>query len=142
MRKFLRLSYDGTAFHGWQRQPYDISVQQALEEALTTLLRTETTLTGAGRTDTGVHARTMYAHFDAATDTAIAVLGDKKRFLTGLNRLCGHHIAVHDLIDVQDDAHARFDATSRSYKYFVTFAKSPFLRGVSWHSPSLSLIHI
>lgn len=136
MRKFLRLSYNGTTFHGWQRQPADISVQQTLEEALSTLLRTETALTGAGRTDTGVHARTMFAHFDAVTEAAIAATGDKRRFLTGLNRLCGHHIAVHDILDVHDDAHARFDAASRSYKYFVSFEKSPFLRGSSWLSPS------
>lgn len=130
MRKFLKLSYSGTPFHGWQSQPNAESVQQTLEEALATLLRVPTPVTGAGRTDTGVHARVMYAHFD--TDSEIA---DKRRFLNGLNRLCGPAIAVSDVIDVHDDAHARFDATSRTYKYFVALAKSPFLTGCSWLSP-------
>lgn len=136
MRKFLRLSYDGGAFHGWQRQPNDTSVQQTLEEALSTILRSDTPVTGAGRTDTGVHARTMYAHFDVHNDTAMKPLLDPQRFLIGLNRLSGHEISVQKLIDVHDDAHARFDATSRTYKYFVTFEKSPFLRSCSWHSPT------
>lgn len=130
MRKFLRLSYDGSAYHGWQRQPGDMSVQQALEEALGTLLRVPVPVCGAGRTDTGVHARVMYAHFD--TDREIE---DRTRFLNGLNRLCGRDIAVYDIIDVADNAHARFDATSRSYRYFVTLAKSPFLSDRSWQSP-------
>lgn len=136
MRKFIKLSYAGGAFHGWQRQPSDESVQQRLEESLSTLLRTETPVTGAGRTDAGVHARVMYAHFDAETPESLCALADKPRMLTGLNRLCGHDIAVHDIIDVHENAHARFDATSRTYKYFVTLEKSPFLREVSWHSPS------
>lgn len=136
MRKFLRLSYDGGAFHGWQRQPNDTSVQQTLEEALATIMRTETPVTGAGRTDTGVHARVMYAHFDVESETVAKALNDPRRFLIGLNRLCGHEICVQEIIDVHDDAHARFDATSRTYKYFVTFEKSPFLRHCSWHSPS------
>lgn len=130
MRKFLKLSYSGTPFHGWQSQPNAVSVQQTLEEALTTILRESTPVTGAGRTDTGVHARVMYAHFDTEREIA-----DKTKFLNGLNRLCGPAIAVDDVADVHDDAHARFDATSRSYKYFVTLRKSPFLAGCSWHSP-------
>lgn len=133
MRKFLKLAYDGTAFHGWQSQPNASSVQQTLEEALSTILRTPVQITGAGRTDTGVHARQMFAHFDVTTDEAARVLADRRRFLTGLNRLVGHDISVQDVIDVHDDAHARFDATSRSYKYFVALEKSPFLKGCSWH---------
>ncbi len=131
MRKFLRLSYSGTPFHGWQSQPNAASVQQTLEEALSTMLRAHTPVTGAGRTDTGVHARVMFAHFDTERE-----IDDRRRFLTGLNRLCGPAISMADIIDVADDAHARFDATSRTYKYFVTFDKSPFLTGCSWHSPS------
>lgn len=131
MRWFVKLSYDGGAFHGWQSQPNATSVQQTLEEALSVMLRRPVALTGAGRTDTGVHARTMFAHFD--TD---APLPDIPAMIRGLNRLCGRDIAVDDIFRVADDAHARFDATSRTYKYFVTFAKSPFLRGCSWHSPS------
>lgn len=135
MRKFLKLAYDGAAFHGWQSQPNANSVQQTLEEALSTILREPTPVTGAGRTDTGVHARVMYAHFDVTSEPAEKAIADKRRFLTGLNRLSGHDIAVIDVIDVQEDAHARFDATSRTYKYFVTLKKSPFLKDCSWQSP-------
>lgn len=131
MRRFLKLSYSGAPFHGWQSQPNASSVQQTLEEALSVILRADVAVTGAGRTDTGVHARVMYAHFDHDGE-----LPARERFLNGLNRLCGPHIAVSDVLDVHDDAHARFDATSRTYKYFVALEKSPFLTGCSWHSPS------
>lgn len=134
MRYFLKLGYCGAAFHGWQRQPNAGSVQQTLEEALSTLLRRPVEITGAGRTDTGVNARVMYAHFD--TEEPVA---DKERFLRSLNRLCGRDIAVGDLIEVADDAHARFDATSRTYKYFVAFRKDPFLWRYSWQSRPLDI---
>lgn len=131
MRWFLELSYDGAGFHGWQSQPNAISVQETIESGLATILRTPTPITGAGRTDTGVNARRMYAHFD--TEVPIP---DKKKFLLSLNRLCGRGVAFRDLFQVTDDAHARFDATERSYKYFVTFEKSPFLDRTSWQSPA------
>ncbi|MDE5958168.1 MAG: tRNA pseudouridine(38-40) synthase TruA [Muribaculaceae bacterium] len=131
MRYFLRLAYDGAGFHGWQTQPNACSVQQTIESALSTVLRRPTPIVGAGRTDTGVNARTMYAHFD--TDSPIA---DPGRFLTGLNRLVGHGISLQRLIEVHPEAHARFDATERSYKYFVALEKSPFLRTSSWYSPT------
>ena len=131
MRRFIKLSYDGSAFHGWQSQPNATSVQQTIEESLSVMLRCPTAITGAGRTDTGVHARVMYAHFDYDGN-----LPDKEKFMRGLNKLCGPDIAVSDIIDVADNAHARFDATSRTYKYFVALEKSPFLRGCSWTSPS------
>lgn len=131
MRFFLTLSYDGSAFHGWQRQPDDLSVQQTLEEALSTILRRETPVTGAGRTDAGVHARRMIAHFDSDER-----LPDKKRLLYGLNRLTGHSISVIDIREVGEESHARFDATERTYKYFVSYEKCPFLLDYSWHSPS------
>lgn len=134
MRCFLRLSYNGAPFHGWQAQPNASSVQQTLEEALSTMLRTPVAVTGAGRTDTGVNAREMYAHFDFPESVAQPI--DKGRLLLSLNRLCGPDIAIHDLIEVAPDAHARFDASSRTYKYFITFEKSPFLYPLSWHSPS------
>lgn len=127
MRYFLELSYLGAPFHGWQTQPNAVSVQQVLEEALSTLMRAPTPVTGAGRTDAGVNARRMFAHFDTQ-----APIDDKRRFLTSINRLCGRDIAVMDVRPVHPDAHARFDAVSRSYKYFVTFGKSPFLRPLSW----------
>ena len=131
MRRFLKLSYDGSPFNGWQRQPNAPSVQQTLEEALAVLLRRETPVTGAGRTDTGVNARVMYAHFDFDGD-----MPDRARMLRGLDRLCGPAIAVHDITDVAPDAHARFDATGRTYKYFVSLGKSPFDARFSWRSPS------
>lgn len=127
MRWFLKLSYRGAPFHGWQRQPNAGSVQQTVEEALSTVLRRETPIVGAGRTDTGVNARTMFAHFD--NDGPIE---DRRRFLLSLNRLCGRDIALHDVLPVREDAHARFDATSRQYRYFVTEEKSPFLYPLSW----------
>lgn len=131
MRYFLKLSYLGAPFHGWQSQPNAVSVQHTIEEALATILRVPVPITGAGRTDTGVNARMMYAHFD--TD---APIDDPRRLLQGLNRLCGPAISLQKLIPVHDDAHARFDATARTYKYFVSFEKSPFLAPLSWHSPS------
>ena len=129
----MKLSYAGGGFHGWQSQPNASSVQQTLEEALSTILRAPTAIVGAGRTDAGVHARMMYAHFDVDTERAARIVADKQRFLIGLNRLVGHDIAVQDIIDVADDAHARFDATSRTYKYFVALEKSPFMQQCAWH---------
>ena len=121
MRWFLDLSFCGARFHGWQVQPNAVSVQQVVEESLSTVLRHPTPIVGAGRTDAGVNARRMIAHFD--TDEQIA---DSGKFLRSLDRLCGPDIAFRSLRRVKDDAHARFDATSRSYKYFVIDHKSPF----------------
>lgn len=131
MRYFLELSYNGANFHGWQSQPNAVGVQQKIEEALSVVTRLPISIVGAGRTDAGVHARQMYAHFDLPEPIA-----DKSRFLLSINRLAGKDIAFHKLIEVAEDAHARFDATERSYKYFVTFDKSPFIYPCSWHSPS------
>lgn len=122
MRYFLKLSYNGGAFHGWQAQPNASSVQQTIEEALATVLRRPAPVTGAGRTDTGVNARVMYAHFDSPEPVI-----DRGRLITALNRLCGRHISIEDVFGVADDAHARFDAVEREYRYFVTFRKTPFL---------------
>lgn len=130
MRYFLKLSYNGTPFHGWQSQPNAVSVQQTIEESLSVILRQDTPVVGAGRTDTGVNARMMYAHFDAEP------VNDVRKFLLSLNRLCGPSISIEDLIEVPADAHARFDATEREYKYFAAFRKSPFLSSFSWHSPN------
>lgn len=131
MRYFLRLSYNGDSFHGWQIQPNAISVQATIEEALATILRHPAPITGAGRTDAGVHARMMFAHFDA-----LSPISDKKRFLLSLNRLVGKNIAIEDLIPVPDNAHARFDAVERTYKYFVSYKKTPFLYPFCWLAPS------
>ena len=127
MRYFIRLAYNGAPFHGWQIQPHDNSVQEVLEQAFGTVLRTPVAVTGAGRTDTGVNARTMYAHFDV--DTPIA---DVDGLCRSLNGLLGRDVAVYAIFPVADDAHARFDATSRTSKYFLHTTKSPFLYPLSW----------
>ncbi|MDE6022253.1 MAG: tRNA pseudouridine(38-40) synthase TruA [Muribaculaceae bacterium] len=129
-RYFIRLSYRGAPFHGWQVQPNAISVQGEVENALSTVLRVPVSIVGAGRTDTGVNARTMYAHFDLDD-----VLPDIGKLLVSLNRLVGKDIAIHDIFKVADDAHARFDAVERTYKYFVSFEKTPFFYPLSWHCP-------
>lgn len=121
MRYFVFFSYDGTAYHGWQVQPNASSVQEKLNWALTTLLREKTETVGAGRTDAGVHAARMVAHFDARPVDA-AWLADK------LNRILPPDIAVAAVRPVRPDAHARFDALSRTYHYHVYTEKNPFRR--------------
>lgn len=130
-RYFIKLAYRGAPFHGWQVQPNAVSVQGEIERALSIVLRRDISIVGAGRTDTGVNARMMYAHFELDTD-----LPDKGRLLVSLNRLVGRDIAIHDIFEVTDGAHARFDATSRTYKYFVTYEKTPFFYPLSWFSPN------
>lgn len=131
MRYFIQLSYNGANFHGWQSQPNAVGVQQRIEEALSIVTRLPISIVGAGRTDAGVHARQMFAHFDIPK-----AIVDKGKFLLSLNQLVGRDISIQNIIKVADDAHARFDASERSYKYFVTFEKSPFIFPYSWHSPS------
>lgn len=126
----MKLSYNGAPFHGWQVQPNAVSVQSTIEEALSTVLRESISIVGAGRTDTGVNAHQMYAHFDYDKE-----IPDFGKLINSLNRLVGKDIAIYDIIKVADDAHARFDATARTYKYFVTHEKSPFLYPLSWHCP-------
>ena len=122
MRYFITFSYDGTRYHGWQIQPNGDSVQERLEWALSTLLRREVNVTGAGRTDAGVHARVMVAHFDF--DEAI----DCQQLCYKLNRLLPFDIAVQEVKQVSDDMHARFSATSRTYHYYIHTKKDPFRR--------------
>ncbi|MDE6811744.1 MAG: tRNA pseudouridine(38-40) synthase TruA [Muribaculaceae bacterium] len=136
MRYFLELSYDGQPFHGWQRQPNASSVQEVLENSISTIIRQDITLTGAGRTDTGVHARQMYAHFDSEIE-----IKDKEVFIRSLNRMIGKSIAIKRLILVDDNAHSRFDAIERSYKYFIIYEKNPFLRNTAWFSPCALDVH-
>lgn len=125
MRYFITLSYDGTRFHGWQVQPNGISVQGELQHALSLLLREDVQVTGAGRTDAGVHAKMMVAHFDSEQDI------DTRQLTYKLNRLLPQDIAVQKTEHVADDMHARFSATSRTYYYYVHTAKSPFDRHYS-----------
>ena len=129
MRYFLKLAYNGTNYHGWQRQPKDISVQQILEESFSTMLRTPVEMMGCGRTDAGVHASEFYAHFDLAEEQWAAVGVHEnfpKAFLGRMNNFLPKDISLYDLIPVADDAHTRFDATKRSYEYHIIFEKSPF----------------
>jgi len=127
-RYFMHLSYRGTPFHGWQSQPNAISVQSVVEDALSKVLRQPTKIVGAGRTDTGVNARMMIAHFDSPE------IADKIATVHRLNAIVGRDIAIHSICEVNSDAHARFDATSRTYRYFVTTRKSPFFHMLSWQT--------
>ena len=129
MRFFVELSYRGEPFHGWQIQPGDISLQEVIEKALSTIARCHVPITGAGRTDAGVNARRMIAHFDYHTVPPPSML---KAF----DSLCGRDIAIHSIRRVKDDAHARFDATSRTYRYFATTRKNPFARELAWKAPT------
>ena len=138
MRYFIYLSFDGTAYHGWQVQPNGKSVQGTLQQALSTLLRTEIPVTGAGRTDAGVHARLMVAHFDA--DLTMTT----RDLVYRLNGILPHDIAIMDIRPVAQDMHARFSATSRTYHYYVHTVKSPFLRDRSWrlvHEPDFAAMN-
>ena len=130
-RYFLYFAYDGSAYHGWQIQPNGITVQEVLQDKLSLLLRRPVPVTGAGRTDTGVHARLMVAHFDFeyADDATRRI--DGRWLADKLNRLLPPDIAVHRVVPVAADAHARFDALSRTYHYYLHFYKSPFLRHAS-----------
>ena len=120
MRYFLDISYKGTAFHGWQRQPNAHTVQEALEEAMAKLLQTDVQVTASGRTDTGVHAVQQMIHFD----TAHAL---NKDFIYKLNHMLPQSIVVNRLYLVADASHARFDAVSRSYEYHIHTSKNPFV---------------
>lgn len=132
MRHFLDIAFRGSSFHGWQRQPGDISVQECLEDAFSKALRCEITVTGAGRTDAGVNARRMVAHVDLPDGTDIPSL------LRAVNAMAGKDVAVRSAVSVHPDAHARFDATSRTYRYFAHTSKNPFVRELSWQaSPML-----
>ncbi len=121
MRYFIDFSYAGTNYHGWQRQPNALSVQQVMEEALTTLFKQLCVVVAAGRTDTGVHARHMVAHFDLDQP-----LKDPQQWVYRLNQFLPTDIAVKSIQAVKADAHARFDALSRTYEYHIKTIKSPF----------------
>ena len=125
-RYFVTLSYDGTRYHGWQIQPNGVSVQERLQEALSTLLREPIAVTGAGRTDAGVHARKMVAHFDWKGDAI-----DGQQLAYKLNRLLPYDITVSKVEMVSEDMHARFSATSRMYRYYIHTTKDPFQRAYS-----------
>ena len=127
MRYFIKLAYKGTNYFGWQYQPDAISVQETLNKALSTLLKTNIDILGAGRTDSGVHAKEMSAHFDYETEI------DTKKIVYKLNSFLPKDIAIFDLIKVHDDAHARFDATKRTYEYHIHTKKNAFESDDSWY---------
>ena len=122
MRYFLRFAYDGTAFHGSQCQPNGVTVQETMEQALAMIFREPIPLTFAGRTDAGVHAREMYAHFDIGCQ-----LPDAGHICFRLNGILPDSIAIFDIYSVTDDAHARFSAVRRTYEYHIVDHKDPFL---------------
>ena len=126
MRYFIQLSFFGKNYYGWQRQPDVISVQEVLENALSKLLQKEIAIVGAGRTDSGVHAKEIFAHFDFETEI------DTKKLTNRLNAFLPDDIAINNIIEVKKDSHARFDAISRSYEYQIWQGKNPFLIDNTW----------
>ena len=129
-RYFIDISFRGTGYHGWQLQPNALTVQQVLEKSLQTLLRTPISTTGAGRTDTGVHAARFTAHFESDHPS----LSDATHFLYQLNHILPEDIAANDLYRVRPDAHARFTALSRTYEYRISRVKDPFDPLFSWYN--------
>jgi len=127
MRYFIRLQYHGQPFNGWQIQPNAPSVQGALTDALSHLLGREVQVVGAGRTDTGVHATYMVAHFDA-----IDAISDPSHLIFRLNRYLNGPIVVDEMIPVSDEDHARFSAVERGYRYRMSRVFSPFNRDLAW----------
>ncbi|MBO7202508.1 MAG: tRNA pseudouridine(38-40) synthase TruA [Paludibacteraceae bacterium] len=120
-RYFITFSYKGTAYHGWQKQPNAISVQEVLEKSLSMILNSLVEVVGAGRTDTGVHARKMVAHFDQTQK-----IENEENLVFRLNSLLPKDIAVEKVELVSSDKHARFSARSRTYEYHVMQEKNPF----------------
>lgn len=120
MRYFIEIAYNGKNYFGWQRQPDQISVQQVLEETLSTLLRKEIKLTGAGRTDAGVHAKQLFAHFDFEEIESFDEL------IFRINSFLPKDISIKNIFEVNEDAHARFDAVEREYEYIISLGKDPF----------------
>jgi tRNA pseudouridine38-40 synthase len=129
----MELGYNGQAYHGWQTQPGDKTVQETVENALFTLLRNSIKVTGCGRTDAGVHASQFFLHFDV--ESAL----ETEELLFKMNSILPDDIAVYRVFRVKDDAHARFDAQSRSYQYKIFEGKSPYLKGLVWQKRSLDL---
>jgi tRNA pseudouridine38-40 synthase len=126
LRYFLEFAYNGTHYHGWQYQPNAVSVQETLNKVFSTLLQEEIEIVGAGRTDTGVHASQMYGHFDTEKELDIEKLTYKA------NSFLPKDISIFKIIPVHHDAHARFDATSRTYHYHIATQKNVFNTELAW----------
>ena len=138
-RYFVELAYEGSAYHGWQRQPNAKSVQQVLEDAFSKLTRESVSLMGAGRTDTGVHARQMFAHFDVKNE-----IKNPEELVFLLNGFLQDDISIKEIRAVQPTAHARFDATERAYKYHISIVKDPFNRQLHYYlkkKPDIELMN-
>jgi tRNA pseudouridine38-40 synthase len=127
MRYFIHLSYDGSRYHGWQIQPNGISIEGEIERCLSTLLGAPVDIVGAGRTDAGVHARHMVAHFDVEEPIA-----DTSQLTYKLNRMLPPDIRIEKTESVDDDMHARFSAKWRKYHYYVSLKATPFNRQYTW----------
>jgi tRNA pseudouridine38-40 synthase len=144
-RYFIELSYDGTNYHGWQIQKNAVSVQVVLNEKLSVILRQPIATTGCGRTDTGVHAREFFAHFDAEGFMVDGSwLMDYNNLIRSINSILPKDIAVKSIFPVAADANARFDASLRTYEYHIHFKKDPFKNGYSWElrdRPDLDLMN-
>jgi tRNA pseudouridine38-40 synthase len=139
-RFFTELAYNGAEFHGWQKQQNAVTVQETFEQVLATLFQTPVKVTGAGRTDTGVHSAYFVAHFDAWH-----LPFDKKDLQNKVNSLLPSGIAVYSFVEVPAGAHARFDAVSRTYEYHLSLHKDPFLSGLAyrpWFSPNFEIMNI
>jgi tRNA pseudouridine38-40 synthase len=128
-RYFIFISYKGTSYHGWQIQPNSVTVQKILEEGLSTVLNEKTSSIGAGRTDTGVHALVFCAHFESISPD----LATRKNLVYRLNSFLPKDISVNSIRKVLPDANARFSATSRTYRYYISRNKDPFLDSSSWY---------
>jgi len=120
LRYFIELSYNGKAYYGWQNQPTDISVQEVVEDSLSKLLNDKIAIVGAGRTDSGVHALQMFAHFDTES------IFKESELVYKLNSFLPKDVAIHDLFKVTEESHARFDALSRTYLYRIALKKNVF----------------
>lgn len=141
MRYFLSIGYDGSRYHGWQIQHDAISVQQTIDDHLSVFLREEIKVVGCGRTDAGVHASYYVLHFDCKNEV------DRSHFIYRFNRYLPEDIVCYSLVKVRDDAHARYDATLRSYRYAISLRKPLFDRShlayipVNWSASSLELLN-
>ncbi|MEX2597991.1 MAG: tRNA pseudouridine(38-40) synthase TruA [Salibacteraceae bacterium] len=126
-RYFIELSYDGTAYHGWQVQPNAKTIQETLNNAISTIIRKEIYCVGCGRTDTGVHAQQFYAHFDVTQ-----AIENTSQLTYKANRVLPKDIAIHRIFEVEKDTHSRFSAINRTYKYRITQFKDPFSINRKW----------
>ena len=130
-RYFVALSYLGTKFSGWQKQPKATSVQEVIEKAISKVLRTDIEVVGCGRTDAGVHAKQYFLHFDFDGEFP-------QGFLNRMNKVLPPAIAFHNIFEVENNAHARFDANHRAYEYHISYYKNPFTANTAYHFPFAS----